>query len=306
MDREDRRALGFLLDIESLLFKVYQAAKLVPPRRRWIDGFRGLKINRKIIAAFVDEALRSTASHVDVLQSRKIAMGETEVTISPVDLEAGLCSVLDAAGIPNGLFVSDRLYRLLFCAFVVEDVAMTATHGAIARTNDRWMREYLPGLLSSQGSRAAIARTILFAADQSDTTNAIAVHRQKTCGLQSTVFQANDHGVGTLSGPSIMPTDPRHLGWGRTIEQCARIVSGDEDGHPGCFFPAGVSLLKMGEVFARNLVPVYFEAVRASAGAGQVIVALEPEHVDIPSIELPIDDFDLSENTSYQPARRVS
>ena len=314
IEQEERRALGLLLDFEYLVAEFYERANtgqgLSPDQRGEhagpVQGGRQVAFLNPVIAAFVSEASRDALSHIIALRRFLSDVGERPYRSSAIDLDDSFTAMARGAAVISedqffDAFANDT--NLFLGAFMVEDVGITACAYALRAVDIKWARDFLIGLYGSLASRAAIVRAFLFAAELPGETNAIALFRQKVCGLFATAYQGSDHGVGTAAFPSMMPVDGRGLAWGRTLEQSAAILVGTHEDTTGAFFPLGINAMLACEPDRISLIPMHFSELSSGAvEAGvRLVASFDSEDVAMPALDLDVERFQLRENESHQP-----
>ena len=313
IEEEERRAIGMLLDLEYLFAEYYTWATTgsgLSSDQRGLDagpvaGGRKVKFGSPIVAAFSNEAANAATWHIGLLRQFQLEIGERPYRASSLNLETGFASMARRAAIvghdrPFDVF-ADEL-NFLLGAFMLEDVGLTVCTHALRAPEIKWSRDLLVGLLGSLASRTAIVRAFLYAAGLSSETQALAVLRQRTCGLFGTDYQANDRGVGDRHTSTMMPVDGRALAWGRTLEQGAAIL-GAAGRVEDAFFPAGINAMLRPASDIRRVIPVYFSEFAAGRvdAAIHVISSFPSEHVNLPAIDVDVRTFDVRENTPHQP-----
>lgn len=211
---------------------------------------RQATLSNAVVAAYAQELAAEERQHVETLRNRIIALNMVPVSLPNIDFGAGFSYVMQQAGIVASGATFDAFANdgnFLLAAYVLEDLLVSAYRGAIPFIANPATLDFVGGLLGAEGYHAGILRALLFTMGAGSTTNAISHVRSVLDGTVGTPAQGNDHGVGTLTGPSIANVDGSAIVEGRTTQQIVNITfdaatqTSPTLGLPSYFFPNGLS-----------------------------------------------------------------
>ena len=182
------------------------------------------------------EIATDETNHVNFLRSQ---LGAAAVPEPNIDFTNTFLALGQAIGVSNFDPFADQL-SFLIGAFIFEDVGVTAYNGAAPLITSPAYLGAAASILAVEAYHAAGLRTLLYQANASNVTDAIAAYRAKAAGTgPGTSLPADDQGT-TLNGQvNLVPTDGNSLVFARTPQQVLAIVYNGGTTSGG-FFPNGV------------------------------------------------------------------
>ena len=149
-------------------------------------------------------------------------------------------------------------FSFMLAAYVFEDVGVSAYHGAATLLTNPQYLDKAAGILSVEAYHAGLIRTVLFANNYAQQTQAISQLRAKLDGTYGTqniddqgvgdnqnphIVLASDTRNGSLLGgfPSNNPPGNNSIAYDRTTRQVLNIVYGSVNANRGLFFPNGLN-----------------------------------------------------------------
>ncbi len=192
-----------------------------------IYGARQATLTSPVVSAFARELAVEERQHVELLRNTIVALNMVPVSIPSIDFTEGFNYVMQQAGIAGAgttfdAFANDT--NFLLAAYVLEDLLVSAYRGAVPLIRSPALLDLVSGLLGTEGYHAGSLRALLFGLGAGSATNAISNVRYKLDGTAGTPAQGNDHGVGTLTAPSIANVDGAAIVEGRTTQQVVAIT----------------------------------------------------------------------------------
>jgi hypothetical protein len=172
-------------------------------------------------------------AHVRFLRSD---LGINAVSRPAINLSTAFDAAAVAAGIgPSFNPLADEISFLL-CAFIFEDVGVTAYKGASPLISDKGILEAAVGILGVEAYHAGIVRTVLFSIGGAASTNA-----QRISDLRdSAAGSEKDQGIVVSGNADLVTTDSNAIPYSRTTTEVLKIVylGGSTSGG---FYPAGMN-----------------------------------------------------------------
>ena len=207
-----------------------------------VAGGRKVTFTSPINQAYANELALEEQTHVQFLRSAIAATGSVPISMPNIDFSQSFATAAQAAGLGAGFdaFANDTSF--LLASYIFEDVGVTAYHGALTSITNPVYLDKASGIMATEAYHAGIVRTALFVAGAANQTQAISYLRQQLTGVAGTPFQGNDHGVGTLSSPSILDAAGQAIAWDRTTRQVLNVVYGAVNASSGLFFPNGINM----------------------------------------------------------------
>ncbi len=185
-----------------------------------------------VTGQYANEIAQDELNHVRFLRS---GLGGNTYAEPNIDLTQSFITLGNAIGVANlDQFASHDAF--LLGDYIIEDVCVTAYHGAAPLIQSKQLLLYAAGILAVEAYHAAEVRTLLLQRGFANTTNAISNLRATLSGAQ------DDQGV-TLNGTTnIVPTDSNSLVFTRSTRQVLNIVYGAANNSTsGLFFPTGMN-----------------------------------------------------------------
>ncbi len=196
------------------------------------------------VFAYAQQLALDEQNHVIDLRNSLTMYGSPPNPRPTIDLQNSFTNAAINAGlIPAGstFNVSANDTNFLLGAYMLEDVCVTALHGAIPMISNPAILDAISGTMATEAYQAGMIRTALFALNQGSQTQAISYLRARLDGTAGTPLQNNDHGVGTTSLPGLTNGDGNSIVGKRTMTQVLNIAYGNKTTTPGGFFPNGIN-----------------------------------------------------------------
>ena len=208
-----------------------------------VTGGRQVTFSNPINQAYANELAAEETLHVEFLRSAIAATGAVPISMPNIDFSQSFATAAQAAGLGSGFDAFANDTNFLLASYIFEDVGVTAYHGALTSISNPLYLDKASGIMATEAYHAGIVRTALFSLGMGNATNAISVLRQKLTGAYNTPTAANDHGVGSVTGPGILDADGNAIAWDRTVPQVLNVVYGNTSNGstPGLFFPSGIN-----------------------------------------------------------------
>ncbi len=144
------------------------------------------------VAQLANELAVEERRHVVFLRNTLALFGAQPAARPALDLMTSFAAIGAMVGLPNfDPFASD--VNFLLGGYIIEDVALTALHGAAKLITNRNILDAAAGLLGIEGYHSAVIRTNLFQMGQGAATQAISA-------LRASLGDSVDYGV--AQGPS--------------------------------------------------------------------------------------------------------
>lgn len=228
------RALGSSLPTNLVVGPRGQAAGPV-------SGARPVNFTSPIVKAYVTQLANDETNHVVFVRNN---LGINAVARPTLELFNSFATIARNAGLGSGFdaYASDA--NFLLASYVIEETCVTNLRGAVTLVSSKFVLDGITGLLGAESYQAGMIRTALFSMGYSSQTNALSYLRTRLAGEAGTPAQGNDHGVGTLTSPTIANVDGRAIPDERTMTQIMQIAYGSTANPPvpGGFFPQGVNM----------------------------------------------------------------
>ena len=251
--------LNFALNFEYLGSEFYTngltgtgiAAAGLPITGSGTPGATITKANPKVTFAtpllqqFFTELARDEQAHVLTVRATVGGIGGTPIAKPAIDLLNSFNTASVLAGLGASFDPYQNETNFLLGAYILEDVCVTALHGAAPLIVNKTVLDGAAGLLGVESYQAGAIRTLLNELGEAGRTQAISNLRAQASG------EGDDYGVGDgamNSNPntgqtSIVLSDPTGQAFARTFSQVLRIVylNPNSSSTPGGFFPKGVN-----------------------------------------------------------------
>ena len=230
------RALGSSLPTAMVVGPRGQAAGPV-------TGARPVNFQSANVQAYVTQLANDETNHVAFVRGN---LGINAVARPTLELFNSFATIAQNAGLGAGFdaYASDA--NFLLAAYVIEETCVTSLRGAVTLVTSPKVLDGITGLLGAESYQAGMIRTALFAMGPYTTqTQALSYLRDTLSGQAGTPFQGSDHGIGTLTAPSIANVDSSQaIPDERTMTQIMQIAYGSSANPPvpGGFFPQGVNM----------------------------------------------------------------
>jgi hypothetical protein len=285
----DTDILNFALNLEYLEANFYNLAvngqtidKLSTPIGISGTGTQGIVVTKgsnnyssckvpftnSIIAAYAKETAIEEGKHVSFLRG---ALTTSAVAQPQIDLFNSFNALAVGAGVGASFdpFASDAFF--LIGAYIVEDVGVTAYHGAAGSISSSSNLSAAAGIHAVEAYHAGLVRTAINALDAGSgtltkITQQISAFRSLLAnptsapttqstdgglkgaddqGIDNTVKVALNTGTANFPSTTIVDADNNSIGFARTPQQILAIVTGTSptgsSPHMGVFFPAGLN-----------------------------------------------------------------
>ncbi len=229
------RALGSSLPTNMVVGPRGQAAGPV-------SGARPVNFQSPTTQAYIEQLANDETLHVNFVRTN---LGINAVARPTLELFTSFATIAQNAGLGGGFdaYASDA--NILLAAYVIEETCVTNLRGAVTLVQSKMVLDGITGLLGAESYQAGMIRTALFGMGYASQTQALSYLRVRLDGEAGTPAQGNDHGVGTLSAPTIANVDlSQAIPDERTMTQIMQIAYGSSANPPvpGGFFPQGVNM----------------------------------------------------------------
>ena len=210
-----------------------------------VTGGAQVPFTSPLIEQLAAELANDEQNHVQLIRS----ILESKAVARPaIDFTAGFAALATAAKLSNAStfnpFGSERDF--LLGAFLLEDVCVTALHGAAPYVRKASNVIGATGLLAVEGYQAASIRTHIIILGQTDPTiiadaNLISAARQKA-STDADGAGVDDQGVTNADGSiNIVPADANSVAFGRTFSEVLNIAYVENANGAYGFFPNKVN-----------------------------------------------------------------
>ena len=206
-----------------------------------VTGGRQVTFTSAINQAYANELAAEETLHVQFLRAAIAGAGQVPISMPNIDFSQSFATAAQAAGLGSGFDAFANDTNFLLASYIFEDVGVTAYHGALTSITNPVYLDKASGIMATEAYHAGIVRTALFVAGAANATQAISYLRQQLTGVAGTPAQGNDHGVGTVGGPTILDADGNAIVWDRSVRQVLNVVYGAVNASSGLFFPSGVN-----------------------------------------------------------------
>jgi Ferritin-like domain len=265
----DVAILEFALNLEYLEAEFYSRAAfghglspaLLGANPGPVTGGQMVSFTSPLVKAYAAEIADEETKHVEFLRAALAALtGHPAISCPTIDFTESFPTLGSAAGLGSNFDPFKNDMSFLLGSYVFEDVGVTAYHGATTLITSKAVLNYATGILAVEAYHAALVRTVLFANGMSKETAAISNLRAILDGTANTQ-NVDDHGVGTVTEPSITNASDAHNGsllggfpnvpplppgnnaiaYSRTTRQVLNIAYGAKNAKSGLFFPRGLN-----------------------------------------------------------------
>lgn len=197
-----------------------------------VVGGRQVTFDTPMVQQFVTQLMTDELGHVRTLRA---IVGSAAIAEPTISLSNSFATLAAAAGLGSGFdpFLNEN--NLLLAAYALEDVCVTALHGAAALISNKQILTVAGGLLAVESYQASCIRTLLLQRGFASQTQAISNLRASLSGA------ADDQGVIRAGATNIVPADANSLVFARTPRQVLNIAYGAQNATAGGFFPNGAN-----------------------------------------------------------------
>lgn len=258
----DEDILNFALNLEYLEAQYYVHAvtgnglraadlgddpgMLTPPVTNMVDFS-----SNKLIGSYAAEIAADELHHVKFFRA---ALGKSAVDAPAIDLKGAFETLGGLVGVENfDPYASPE--NFLLGAFILEDVGVTAFHGAAQFIKNRVFIDAAAGILATEAYHAGIIRSTLAALDYANGNTDFTQLTKKISDVRDSVDgeSDDDQGLGApnmveingsnYSSSNIVPTDGNGIVYGRSIPNVLNIVYANPGQvSKGAFYPNGINL----------------------------------------------------------------
>ena len=203
----------------------------------------GAKVNfaSKFVKAYAKQLAADELGHVMAVRT---ALGASAIAQPAISLAPAFAAAAAAAGIPGAFNVFADDTSFLLGAYVLEDVCVTALHGAAPLLTSPANLDAAAGLLGAESYQAGMIRVKLYAlaaAGQSVIfTNTALISALRT-KLSDNANPPDDQPIQVNGAANIVPADANSLVFARTPREILNIAYGAQNATSGQFFPNGVN-----------------------------------------------------------------
>ena len=252
----DLAILNFALNFEYLGSEYYTngltgmgiAAAGIPINGTGMTGPTITKANPKVTFAtpllqqFFTELARDEQAHVLTVRGSITSIGGLPIAKPAIDLlnSFNTASMLAGLGATFDPYGSET--NFLLGAYILEDVCVTALHGAAPLIVNKAVLNGAAGLLGVESYQAGAIRTLLYQRGMGAATQAISVVRATASGTNDDFGVAQGPlGYGPAGSTSIVLADRNALAFARNFRQVLNIAYlNPNNASSGGFFPMGV------------------------------------------------------------------
>jgi len=241
----DADIFNFALNLESLETEYYtrgtaghgMEASDAGPNPGAVTGGHMVPWQNQDLKQFMEEIARNELLHVRFYRH---ALGPSAVGRPAIDLTGGFAAAAKAAGLGDNFdpFASEMNFFL--GGMLMEDVGVTAYHGAVAALTDRDHQSAAAGILGVEAYHMGMARSTLYRMGTAarNAADAISAARNRLDGNLGL-----DQGIVRNGHSNFVPRDANALVFSRTPQQVLRIVYlADKSGvSSGGLFPNGMN-----------------------------------------------------------------
>ena len=264
----DVAILEFALNLEYLEAEFYSRAafghglspSLLGSNPGRVTGGSLVPFSSPLVKAYAAEIADEETKHVEFLRAALTAATGSAISSPAIDFAESFPTLGSAAGLGSNFDPFKNDMSFLLGSYVFEDVGVTAYHGATTLITSKAVLNYAAGILAVEAYHAGLIRTVLFANGMSKETAAIS-HLRATLDGTAGTQNVDDHGVGTLTAPSItnasdaangsllggfpnvppLPPGNNAIAYSRTTRQVLNIAYGAKNAKSGLFFPNGLN-----------------------------------------------------------------
>jgi len=247
----DMDIMNFALNFEYLGAQFYSYATTgsgIPKSLLSGTGTRGrvtggakVKFQSRFVRAYADQLASDELGHVKAVRS---ALGAAAIAQPEISLGPAFAAAAQAAGIPGTFDVFADDTSFLLGAFVLEDVCVTALHGAAPLLQSPANLDAAAGLLGVEAYQAGMIRVKLYELASAGQT-VIFTNTQLISNLRTTLSDnanpPDDQPIQVNGMANIVPADANSIAFARTPREVLNIAYGAQNASQGQFFPNGVN-----------------------------------------------------------------
>ncbi len=208
-----------------------------------------LTVKPSPMVPFATESIRQMAvdlavqeqRHVVFLRSTLAAFGYQPAARPAIDLLNSFNALAVLAGLGTSFDPFANEANFLLGGYTLEDVALTALHGAAPLIKNKGILNAAAGLLGIEGYHSSVIRTNLFQLGQGPATDLISIARTKLGGSVDYGVDNGPLAMGPKGTASIALADSNAIAPSRTFRQVLNIVYGAVNAPNGGFFPRGLN-----------------------------------------------------------------
>ena len=194
-----------------------------------------------MIQQFAAELMRDEIEHVQFVRNTLISFGVTPIAKPAIDLLNSFNLAARLAGLGNSFDPFANQVNFLLGAYILEDVCVTALHGAAPLLRNKNVISGAAGMLGVESYQAGAIRTLLYQANQGMATQAISNLRASASGVGDFGVAQGPLNAGPAGHTSIVLADANALAFARTPRQVLNIAYLAPNAFAGGFFPNGVN-----------------------------------------------------------------
>ncbi len=194
-----------------------------------------------LLQQFFTELERDEQAHVLTVRSGLASIGGTPIAKPTIDLLNSFNTASQMAGLGSTFDPYANETNFLLGAYILEDVCVTALHGAAPLIVNKTVLNSAAGLLGVEGYQAGAIRALLNQRGMGAATQAISTVRANASGVGDYGVAQGSLAAGPAGTTSIVLADSNALAFARTPRQVLNIVYLNPDGTSGGFFPMGVN-----------------------------------------------------------------
>lgn len=247
----DMDIMNFALNFEYLGAQFYSYAttgKGISARLLTGSGTQGevtggakVKFQSRFVRAYAEQLASDELGHVKAVRT---ALAGAQVAQPAISLQPAFQAAAAAAGIPGTFNVFADDVSFLLGAYVLEDVCVTALHGAAPLLKSPANLDAAAGLLGTESYQAGMIRTKLYSlASEGQSvifTNTALISNLRT-KLSDNATPPDDQPIQVNGAANIVPADANSQVFARTPREVLNIAYGAQNAESGQFFPNGVN-----------------------------------------------------------------
>lgn len=206
-----------------------------------VTGGAKVSFSSSFVKAYATQLAQDELGHVKAVRA---ALAGAQIAQPAISLAPAFAAAAKAAGIaaPFNVFADDVSF--LLGAFVLEDVCVTALHGAAPLLKSPANLDAAAGLLGVESYQAGMIRVKLYETASAGQpvifTNTQLISNLRT-QLSDNANPPDDQPIQVNGAANIVPTDANSLVFARTPREVLNIAYGQQNGGSGQFFPNGVN-----------------------------------------------------------------
>ena len=251
----DAAILNFALNFEYLGSEFYTygltgagiAAQGIPITGSGTAGPTITKTNPQVTFAtplvqqFINELAHDERAHVVTVRAGLASLGATPIAKPEIDLlnSFNTASMLAGLGATFDPYANET--NFLLGAYILEDVCVSALHGAAPLIVSKAILNSAAGLLGVESYQAGAIRTFLYQRGMGAATEAISTVRANASGVNDFGVAQGPLGGGPAGSTSIVLADRNALALARTPRQVLNIAYLAPNAASGGFFPLGLN-----------------------------------------------------------------